>query len=420
MAGINRISSASALAALSISVSAIAQQAPAADPPKARKWKPSSSPASARRSPRASRTSANSTQVVESIVAEDIGKLPDNNVIEALQRVTGVQITNRGGGEAEGIVDSRPARHHHDLERPQRVHRFAAAPLALQDIPANLVGRIDVFKTRASEQLETGLAGQIDVRTRRPSICRASRCRSTLAPPAGAARRHRSERQLPGLQQWDGGDGRFGALVNVSYRADALSRSERDRRRAGAVRHGDNPPLGYGAAADNCPQHAAGQSQLDAARAHLQRRLPRTRSAQPDPLLWQAGTRRRSADRAGLDAHLQRRRSIPICSARDALFASDFQGDRERPAANVALQWAPNDNSEYTFEAFYQGYREEMFNNLHFTFADWWGTLGPNPASTITMYPGTNLIKTRTVGCAVRLQQRRRHRAETPTVTCTR
>ena len=52
----------------------------------------------------------------------------------------------------------------------------------------------------------------------------------------------------------------------------------------------------------------------------------------------------------------------------------------------------------YTFEAFYQGYREEMFNNLHFTFADWWGNLGADPASTITLYPDTNLINTRTVG----------------------
>ena len=34
--------------------------------------------------------------------------------------------------------------------------------LQLQDIPANLVSRIDVFKTRSAEQLETGLAGQID------------------------------------------------------------------------------------------------------------------------------------------------------------------------------------------------------------------------------------------------------------------
>jgi hypothetical protein len=29
------------------------------------------------------------------VVAEDVGKLPDNNVIEALQRVTGIQVTNR-------------------------------------------------------------------------------------------------------------------------------------------------------------------------------------------------------------------------------------------------------------------------------------------------------------------------------------
>src|SRR5271155_764353 len=35
----------------------------------------------------------NSDQFVDSIVAEDIGKLPDNNVIEALQHVTGVQIS---------------------------------------------------------------------------------------------------------------------------------------------------------------------------------------------------------------------------------------------------------------------------------------------------------------------------------------
>src|SRR5215217_13577 len=40
-----------------------------------------------------------SDQVVESVVAEDIGKLPDNNVVEALQRVTGIQVTNRSGGE---------------------------------------------------------------------------------------------------------------------------------------------------------------------------------------------------------------------------------------------------------------------------------------------------------------------------------
>ena len=34
----------------------------------------------------------NASQLVDSIVAEDIGKLPDNNVVEALQHVSGVSI----------------------------------------------------------------------------------------------------------------------------------------------------------------------------------------------------------------------------------------------------------------------------------------------------------------------------------------
>ena len=39
----------------------------------------------------------NADQMQDSIVAEDIGKLPDNNVIEALQHVTGVQIIGEFG-----------------------------------------------------------------------------------------------------------------------------------------------------------------------------------------------------------------------------------------------------------------------------------------------------------------------------------
>src|SRR3546814_5561033 len=43
-------------------------------------------------------------------------------------------------------------------------------------------------------------------------------------------------------------------------------------------------------------------------------------------------------------------------------------------------------------------FRQTTVNNLFFSFVDWWGSLGPNPADTITVYPGTNIIKTRTVG----------------------
>ena len=44
----------------------------------------------------------NSNSVVDSIVAEDIAKFPDNNLAESIQRVPGVTIT-RDGGEGRNI-----------------------------------------------------------------------------------------------------------------------------------------------------------------------------------------------------------------------------------------------------------------------------------------------------------------------------
>jgi iron complex outermembrane receptor protein len=44
-----------------------------------------------------------STQIVDAVVADDIGKLPDSNVAESLGRVSGVQLV-RGMGEGSDIL----------------------------------------------------------------------------------------------------------------------------------------------------------------------------------------------------------------------------------------------------------------------------------------------------------------------------
>jgi iron complex outermembrane receptor protein len=43
----------------------------------------------------------NSNLPIESVAAEDIGKMPDNNVAESLQRLPGVQI-DRSGANGQG------------------------------------------------------------------------------------------------------------------------------------------------------------------------------------------------------------------------------------------------------------------------------------------------------------------------------
>ena len=46
----------------------------------------------------------NSAQIVDAVVAEDMGKLPDHNIAEALQRITGVSISSDFGvGESISI-----------------------------------------------------------------------------------------------------------------------------------------------------------------------------------------------------------------------------------------------------------------------------------------------------------------------------
>ena len=107
------------------------------------------------------------TQIVDSIVAEDIGKFPDNNVVEALQRVTGVQTTGRGSGEVSG-VSIRGLTDVHTTVNGRDVYTGAGRAVALQDIPASLLSNVMVYKTRSADQVERGIAGSIDVKTHRP------------------------------------------------------------------------------------------------------------------------------------------------------------------------------------------------------------------------------------------------------------
>ncbi|NHK27910.1 TonB-dependent receptor [Parvularcula flava] len=316
-----------------------------------------------------------SVQIVDSVVAEDIGKLPDNNVIEALQRISGIQITNRGSGESSALfIRGLP-----DVTTTwngRNVFTASGRSLALQDIPSNLVSRIDVYKTRAAEQIETGIAGQIDVMSRRPLDLDGFE----LSLSARGIYQEQSEEFDPNVSalisnKWDTDMGEFGALLNLSY-SETNFRTQSIT--AGALIpfvSAENPPPGF---------------------VPLERIFNTDGRVAENPI-WQAGLDRGLPTAAGSTLSFNGV-DYPYVLARDALFQADGLGERERPAVVAAAQWSPNENAVYTAEFFYQGYRENFFNNLHFTFADWWGSLGADPASTVTYYPGTNLIKTRTVG----------------------
>jgi len=107
-----------------------------------------------------------SDEIVDSIVAEDIGKLPDVTISDALQRVTGIQIGRRAG---EGSVVS--IRGSNNVLATLNGERFVSAESLLdaradfQDVPASLVSGVNVYKSLNASQTDGGTGGIIDLRT---------------------------------------------------------------------------------------------------------------------------------------------------------------------------------------------------------------------------------------------------------------
>ena len=106
-------------------------------------------------------------EIVDSIVADDIGKLPDSSVSEALQRITGIQI-QRNLGEGSDVTIRGLDEKLTTLNGREVFTATGGRGLSMQDFPAELVAALNVYKSPSADQIEGGVGGAIDIRTRRP------------------------------------------------------------------------------------------------------------------------------------------------------------------------------------------------------------------------------------------------------------
>jgi len=159
----------------------------------------------------------NSTQIVDSIVSEDIGKFPDPTTAAALQRVPGVQVSVtasneignvrvRGLGDILTTVDGR------------EIITTTGRTFSMQDVPADALARVDVVKSNTAELIEGGIAGIIDLQLNKPFNFK----RPTIVVNARGNYGLKSDRLDPQVSflatdTWQTGIGDIGALVNVSW-----------------------------------------------------------------------------------------------------------------------------------------------------------------------------------------------------------
>ncbi|WP_198040511.1 TonB-dependent receptor [Sphingopyxis sp. QXT-31] len=159
-----------------------------------------------------------SDNIVEVIQAEDIGKLPDQNLAEVLENVTGVQITRQAGvGNAVQIRGTDANRT--EINGVSTVGSGAGrSGISFEDLPAALIASVEVTKVPTAQTIEGSVGGTINLRTIRPL---------DLRDPLIAARVQMensdlSKSTLPRVSatlgnRWDTGIGEIGIVVSGSY-----------------------------------------------------------------------------------------------------------------------------------------------------------------------------------------------------------
>ncbi|MES3020233.1 MAG: TonB-dependent receptor [Pseudomonadota bacterium] len=113
----------------------------------------------------------------DSIVAEDIGKFPEQNIADALVRLPGVEVEKDGASNEGQRIRLRGLGAEYTVTTfngaPVRATSAGAIGVASREFnydifPSELFGRVDVYKSPLAELEEGGVAGAVDLQSPRP------------------------------------------------------------------------------------------------------------------------------------------------------------------------------------------------------------------------------------------------------------
>jgi len=160
----------------------------------------------------------NSDQVVDAVVAEDIGKLPDITVSDTAARIPGIQVERAGGEANRVLLRGLDNVYYTTTYNSRELFTAETRSVALQDFPAGAIAAIEAFKTSTSNLIEPGISGLINVRSRRPFDFKGLQISGSawLIHP-NQSRDNSINGNLLLSDRWQMGDGEFGALINFSY-----------------------------------------------------------------------------------------------------------------------------------------------------------------------------------------------------------
>src|SRR5690606_17981108 len=177
----------------------------------------------------------NSSVIVDSVTAEDIGALPDRSVTETLQRIPGVAINRFAAGrdpdhfsvEGSGVVVRGLTYVRSEVNGRDSFTANNGRGLSFADVPPELLIGVDVFKTLSADRIEGGIAGTVNLRTRKPFDTDDTIVAFSLENNySDFIEKNAPTGSVLASTRWDTGVGEFGILGSAVY-SQVLSRADR-------------------------------------------------------------------------------------------------------------------------------------------------------------------------------------------------
>lgn len=168
--------------------------------------------------------------IVDAVSAEDVGKFPDTNLAETLQRVPGVSVDHAfGDGERVSILGTDPSLNRTLLNG----QTIASVGWYTQDTPSRsfnytllapeVISRAEVYRSSIASIEEGSIGGTVIVHTRRPLDLKSGLLQGSL----GVSYNDRADRADPSatlLYNWHNTSRTFGIILAAQHYAQHLRR----------------------------------------------------------------------------------------------------------------------------------------------------------------------------------------------------
>jgi iron complex outermembrane recepter protein len=274
---------------------------------------------------------------IEAVTAEDIGKLPDKNIADALSRLAGIQVTHGSAfafDEAERVqIRGTPAKlnlvtiNGHSLSSGDWFlgdQNATTRAVGFGMLPSQLIGKAIVYKNGQADITEGGIGGAVDVQTRKPLDLKKGWTGEVALGAAHTTLAGKTDPQASALVGWQNEAGTLGVLGQVF-------REDRSLRRDGVENFGVTTLLGGNA-------------------------------VNPAACFVPQGSPAGAAPICG-DASLRGKR-LP-----SNLASALFEGERQRRGGFLAVQLKPTRDFDVTFTGFDSKLDASNYNSNTFTFA---------------------------------------------------